>query len=123
MSRIAAQSIALNRIGSRILIKRLLILTILIPLTIWAIYPLRERLDQQRELNSLQARMSGAIKQESHLQQEINQLQHDNDYIELMARKKLGLIMPGEDGYIVVESSSASKADQAPANRDAAPKR
>ena len=123
MSRIAAQSIALTKTGGRNWIKRLLIVIIFISLVIWAISPLSQRLDQQRELSSLKLQMSGAKDQESTLHQEIIKLQSDNDYIELMARKKLGMIKPGEDGYIVVEPGSAAKTDGQPAQNSLTPKR
>jgi len=82
---------------------RFLIASIFLALTIWSVSPLWQRLRQRRELTGLRAEMTSSKREEKHLRQEIDKLQNDNDYIEMMARKKLGMVRPGEESYLVIE--------------------
>lgn len=69
----------------------------------WAASPIQKRFAQKIEIDSLtkdKALRSGGNRE---LRDEIKKLRHDPQYIELLARKDLGLIKKGEKAYIVIE--------------------
>lgn len=88
---------------------RLFIASIFLLLIIRSISPLWQRLRQQKELTGLQEKMAASKQEENRLRLEIDMLKNDNNYIELMARKKLGMVKPGEESYLVVEERSPNK--------------
>lgn len=71
------------------------------------------QVQQQKELSALRSRLSELKKKNEQTEREIEQLQTD-EYIELIARKELGLVKPGESAYIVV---SPENEDEIPPSR------
>lgn len=84
----------------------LLALVVVVLLVSYA-YPLRSWLDQQSERKSLQAEAEQLRKENARLEAEL-ELWDDPTYIEAQARERLGFVMPGEDGYIVVPDESTA---------------
>lgn len=89
---------------------RFIIASMFIILTVWSISPLRQRLRQRAELARLQGEMVASKREGNQLRSEIDKLQNDNSYIELMAREKLGMVKPGEESYLVIEGRRAPAA-------------
>ncbi|GEM_PF-3270079 len=64
---------------------------------------------KEREIAALQRERASAERLIQTLEQEIEELEallalkDDLDYIELLARRELGLIFPGEEKYILIE--------------------
>ena len=82
----------------------LFLLTITILATsLWAISPVRERLNQNRQLASLVSDRHRVESENAGLGDEISKLENDPAYIELQARKQLGLIKSNEEAFIVIE--------------------
>jgi cell division protein FtsB len=84
--------------------RRLLILGFFLSLVIWSFYPLKFRFEQQRELAALKHQIALLRAQNERLREDIAKLK-SNEYIEQLAREKLGLAKPGEETYIVIEES------------------
>ena len=112
MTRAASATIAVKRPKSQRRYQRFFIIIILSGFLIWSISPLWQRLEQNRELSHLQKQMLSAKSQEEQLNEEIKKLQGDNDYLELMVRKNLGMIRPDEESYAVVEEKPLTKPDK-----------
>lgn len=79
-----------------------------------AIYPSHKaRLKQKEELLALKSKMASLKEESEKIAGEIGRLQTD-DYIELIARKDLGLVKPGESAYIVVSAESDDQIEPSP---------
>lgn len=92
-------------------VRWLAIVIIVMAMVIWALSPVQKRIEQRREITGLKNNLKEQENIETNLKEEIVRLTGDGDYIEEIAREKLGMIMPGEDGYIVIENKQESKAD------------
>ncbi|MDI6689817.1 MAG: septum formation initiator family protein [Actinomycetota bacterium] len=79
----------------------IVLVTIIVLMFLWALYPLKERLEQKRESEKLRENIAELRAKNKVLKEEIARLKTD-DYIEQLARKDLGLIKPGESAYLVV---------------------
>lgn len=71
-------------------------------------YPLRSWLDQQNERQALTAEAEQLRKENARLEAEL-ELWDDPAYVEAQARERLGFVMPGEEGYIVVPDEPKSE--------------
>lgn len=91
------------RIRLRFRFFRLFLLSFFLVVLFWSIYPLKERLDQQREIKNLNAKLVRLKKENRVLKDDLGKLKRD-EYIELLARKEFGLIKPGEEAYLVATS-------------------
>lgn len=107
MSKAVLPTVALGKPSGRWRVKRLVTLILFIILVVWAMSPLGQRLEQGWELDRLRRQMSAAKTEEARLRREIEQLQSDNEYIEMMIRKNLGMIKPGEERYIIIEPQAS----------------
>jgi cell division protein FtsL len=76
-------------------------------LAAWTIYPvLRIQYQQQRELQSLSAELSGLKERNADLREQVDALKTPEG-VERVARESLGLVKPGEQAYVVTGSVSA----------------
>src|SRR5574340_972803 len=70
-------------------------------LAAWTIYPvLRLQYQHQREVQTLQAELSGLKTRNADLRQEVDELKTPGG-VEQLARETLGLVKPGEQAYVV----------------------
>lgn len=72
----------------------------------WSLSPLKQRLEQGREIFRLKKEIAVTRLEKLRLYEEIKKLKTDKFYIEEIARKKLGLIKPDEEAYVVVDKKS-----------------
>ncbi len=84
----------------------------------WAASPVQNRFAQRIEIDSLTKGIALRSGDNQQLRDEIKKLRNDPHYIELLARKDLGLIKEGEKAYVVIEpdekNSKKVKAPPAP---------
>lgn len=95
----------------------LLIAAILLPSLLWAVSPLRDRLEQQKQMAEYEQKLKAMNAANAQVKKEIEGLKND-EYIELKARQDLGLVKPGEELYIVngletTQSAQKNKAKKA----------
>lgn len=68
----------------------------------WVFYEKQTEINSYRQdVTSLEAKQD-LVNQEIESFQRLLSLKDDNEYIEYLARKELGLIYPGEEKYIIV---------------------
>ncbi len=77
-------------------------------LLVWAIFPLKYRMEQRKEAANYERKIEALRKENESLKREISRLKSD-DYIEELARKELGLAKPGEEVYLVYEGDGSSE--------------
>jgi cell division protein FtsL len=77
---------------------------ILTALLLYVTVPLKSYLDQRARLAQLQRQGQILQQQNARLQQEVRQL-GDPGYIERYARECLGMVRPGEIGFVVVPAN------------------
>lgn len=91
--------------------QRILLLAFFIALLVWAVYPVRYRIEQRKELSKLQAEVGNLRTENAGLRHEIAQLQSD-EYVEKLARERLGLVKPGEEPVIVISGEEKTALQQ-----------
>lgn len=69
-------------------------------------YPLRAWYDQGREQSALRAETERLAESVDELEAELR-LWDDPEYVRAQARDRLGYVMPGEIGYIVIDEAGA----------------
>lgn len=77
--------------------------------SLWAISPVRERLNQNRQLASLVSERHRVESENAGLGDEISRLRSDTAYIELQARKQLGLIKSDEEAFLVIDKQAVDQ--------------
>ena len=73
---------------------------------LWALSPIRVRLEQQRELNGLLKDKERLAGDNARLRDEIFRLELSPGYIEWLARKELGLIKSDEEAFVVIKAKA-----------------
>jgi cell division protein FtsB len=77
------------------------LLVIVGALLVAAMYPLRAYLAERSQITGLEQQVGELERQKADYDRQIAQLQ-DPQYLERMARECLGMIKPGEIGFVVV---------------------
>ena len=67
-----------------------------------AVFPTRTYLDQRKEIEAAEARLSLFQRQNGVMEAEVARLQNDHE-IERIARERFNLVKPGEEAYAVVQ--------------------
>jgi cell division protein FtsB len=75
-------------------------------LSVFAVAPIRGFLDQRAHLADLQQQASQLAAQNRTLQRRIAEL-HDPQTLERLARECLGMVSPGEVGFVVIPRGAA----------------
>lgn len=76
------------------------LLIVALAITLAGIFPFRQMLAQQRQVESTQAKLDTLIAENARLEEEAQLLQTPAE-VERIAREELGLVRPGEVGYKV----------------------
>ncbi len=63
----------------------------------------------RKEIRELEKRVEELREENTRLNEELTALKHDPAYIEALARKKLGLIKPGEIEYRFIEKEAEER--------------
>ncbi|MCL4499851.1 MAG: septum formation initiator family protein [Chloroflexi bacterium] len=87
-----------------------------IALLAWAIYPIKYRNEQQRQIADYKGKIEALTRDNERIKKEIVRLNTD-DYVEQLARKDLGLAKPGEEVYVVYGGDDTRSAGVSPADR------
>lgn len=88
-----------GRLRTESLILFCLVLTVVA--LVWSLYPLKARLEQKEKIDKLSGELSSLKQENKSLKEDVDKLNKD-DYLEYLARKDLGLVKPGEEGYLVI---------------------
>lgn len=89
-----------------------LLALVLVMLLVSYAYPLRSWYDQRAERNELESEAEHLRQSVADLEAEL-EMWEDPAYVAAQARDRLGFVMPGEDGYIVIPPEKpAETADQ-----------
>lgn len=89
------------RRGRRMTGRALALLVVIGALLVAAMYPLRAYLNERSQITGLEQQVSQLERQNAEYDHRIAQL-HDPQYLERLARECLGMIKPGEIGFVVV---------------------
>ena len=76
------------------------LLVVALAVTLAGIFPFRQILAQDRQVEVAQAKLDALVAENARLQDEVDVL-HTPSEVERMAREDLGLVYPGETGYAV----------------------
>ena len=87
--------------GRRITGRALALLVVVGALLVAAMYPLRAYLAERSQITDLEQQVAQLERQDADHDRQIAQL-HDAQYLERLARECLGMIRPGEIGFVVV---------------------
>ena len=79
---------------------------VLVALLLYLVVPLRTYMAQRDRLTQLERQSAVLLQQNARLEQQVRRLQ-DPAYLERIARECLGMLKPGEIGFIVVPKSGA----------------
>lgn len=85
---------------------RLLFVSTLVVLTIAALAPANQLLNQRQRIATERDKIDALLTENARLEKRLDRL-HDNDYLEKVAREQLGMVLPGEISYVVVPPSQA----------------
>jgi cell division protein FtsB len=99
MSDAAAAGVARGRI--RVTSRGAILAVIITALLVYLAVPLRTYIAQRNRLSDLQ-RQTSLLEQQNRLLQRQVTLLHDPKYLERLARECLGMVKPGEIGFVVV---------------------
>jgi cell division protein FtsB len=92
------------------------VLGILVYFVIWTIYPIGNRIEQNKELNRVQKQLGSIQKENKRLADQIKYLRSD-EYVEQKART-LGLSKPDEEVVVVIpQDAKAAQSGKAQANK------
>ncbi len=97
----AAPSAALSGPRVRFTPRAAILALAVVALLIYLIVPLRTYLDQRARLAQLERRTQILEQQNANLSKQVQRL-NDPSYLERVARECLGMVRPGEIGFIVV---------------------
>ncbi len=93
----------------------MLLLLVALAVVLAGIFPFRQILAQQRQVENTAAKHSALVAENERLQAEI-ELLHTDQAIERIAREEFGLVMPGETAYVAVTPpGSEREVEPAPA--------
>ncbi len=97
----ASKKLKIN--NSRKWVKRFIYILVIVTLFAWSYSPIKKRMVQRRQIERLSNQLASEKIENKKLKMELELLRSDNEYIENIAREKLGMIKAGEDGYVVIE--------------------
>ena len=83
-------------------------------ITLAGIFPFRQMIAQERQVDQTQARLDSLLDENDRLEETVTALQAPPE-IERLAREEYGFVRPGETGYIVEGPPQPVRAEVAPA--------
>lgn len=83
-------------------------------LLLMAVPPARQLYREHAQVQAAERKLQALKRDNARLDEHLARLK-DPDYLEKLARRELGLVRPGEIGYVVVPGETAPKKDAAPA--------
>ncbi len=92
---------ALKRRRSRVTTRAVILFVLVLTVLMFAIAPFRAYLQQRAEIRDLQRQATVLQQANLKLDGQVARL-HDPGYLEQLARECLGLVRPGETGFVVV---------------------
>jgi cell division protein FtsB len=107
---VRAEAVAGGAAGgrSRFTARGAILAIVVMALLLYLVVPLRTYMAQRNHLTQLERQTRVLEQQNGLLQQRIQQL-HDPAYLERLARECLGMVRPGEIGFIVVPKGGESQ--------------
>ena len=100
------QRLGLRRVGT---VHRIGVFVFLVAFLFVAVFPTRTYLTQRRELAASARRLALFVEENRKLQGAAERLQRD-DEIERLARERFGLVMPGEEAYVMLPQAPTANA-------------
>ncbi len=94
-------TVAIGRGKIRLTSRGAVLAVIVTALLVYLVVPLRTYIDQRNQLSDLQ-RQTAFLEEQNRLLQRRVALLHDPEYLERLARECLGMVRPGEIGFVVV---------------------
>lgn len=81
--------------------RKLIIAAVVVIVLAWTASPMLQIIAQKRELARLEKKLVTLRAENRHLKEEIKRF-NDPDFIEVLAREKLGLVKEGQRSYVVI---------------------
>lgn len=100
---------ALQSVTSRVALLALVLVVLLVSYA----YPLRSWYDQRSERHALEEEKAQLRESVDDLEAQL-ELWNDPAYVEAQARQRLGFVMPGEQGYVVIPETKKRAAEGEP---------
>jgi cell division protein FtsB len=86
-------------------------------LLLMAVPPARQLWREQAQVQAAERKLEALKRDNARLDRHLARLE-DPDYLEQLARQELGLVRPGEIGFVVVPGEAAARKDATPARPD-----
>jgi cell division protein FtsB len=86
---------------------------ILVVLLLMAVPPARQLYRQHTQVQAAERQLEALQRGNDELEEHLARLE-DPDYLEKLARRELGLVRPGEIGYVVVPEEPETERSEAP---------
>ena len=86
-------------------------------ITLAGIFPFRQMIAQQRQVDQTQARLDGLVAENGRLEERITALNSPAE-VERLGREEYGLVRPGETAYIVDRPDEPVRASPAPTEEE-----
>lgn len=100
-------SITWERRRVRLILPVLLVVAVLSAVVLGFVSPIRQLLAQERRIDETRGQADELDAKNQRLNERIDQLQRDS-VIRQIAREELGLVMPGEEAYVLVPTPSTT---------------
>ena len=97
---------------SRKWVKRVIYILIMVTLVAWSYSPIKTRIVQRRQIERLNDQLALEQRENNKLKIELKRLRSDKEFIETMAREKLGMIKADEEGYVVIDEEGSTDRDE-----------
>ncbi|MBX7160283.1 MAG: septum formation initiator family protein [Acidimicrobiia bacterium] len=98
-----------ERRRTRMILPVLLVVAVLSAVVLGFVSPIRQLLAQERRIDETQSKADELDAKNQRLNERIDQLQRDT-VVEQIAREELGLVMPGEEAYVLVPAPPTTAA-------------
>lgn len=108
-----------ERRRARLVLPALLVVAVLSTVVLGFVSPIRQLLAQERRISETRQQAERLDAKNVRLNERIDQLQRDS-VVKQIAREELGLVMPGEEAYVLVPRPAAAAPDAAPPTTKAA---
>lgn len=108
-----------ERRRARLVLPVLLVVAVLATVVLGFVSPIRQLLAQERRISETRQQAERLDAKNARLNERIDQLQRDS-VVKQIAREELGLVMPGEEAYVLVPRPAAAAPDAAPPTTKAA---
>ena len=86
---------------ARITPRAALLAVVMVALLAAGVVPLQQYMDQRAEIRSLEEQVDALLQQRARLEHRVDRLR-DPEYLELLARKCLGMVKKGEISFVAV---------------------